>query len=126
MDGMKAMQQVVKGIARMFSGQGDCDAAAVGRASAEIVGLAWDAVTSKFPEGTTGHPSEANPEIRSDWGQFQALADQLALTARGLGRATGPGLDLGWGPDGHLALPARQGCGGGQLTGPAPVRRTKQ
>lgn len=92
MDAMKAMQAAVKSITPMVSGQVKYDAGAVRSAAATIAGHAGEAMTSKFPEGTTGHPSEARPGIWSDWGQFQALADQLALTARGLGLAAKNGL----------------------------------
>ena len=92
MDAMKGMQEAVKSITPMFSGQATYDADGVRAAAADIAGHAGDAMTSKFTEGTTGHPSEARPEIWSDWDDFEALADQLELTARGLGLAAENGL----------------------------------
>lgn len=101
MDAMKGMQEAVKTITPMFSGQANYDAAAVRSAAAEIAGHAGAAMTSTFPEGTTGHPSEARPEIWTDWDDFQALANQLALTAQGLGLSAENGMHgatgmMGW------------------------------
>lgn len=97
MDGMKTMQDAVKGIAPMFAGQAEYDAAVVRAAAADIAAQAGHDMTSKFPEGTDGHPSEARPEIWSDWNQFKALADQLERMAEGLGLAAENGLHAGSG-----------------------------
>lgn len=130
MDAMKGMQEAVKRITPMVSGQATYDAGAVRSAAAEIAGHAGEAITSKFAEGTTGHPSEARPEIWSDWDQFQALADQLALTAQGLGLAAENGLHGAGGMMGGTTgmmggnTSGMMGSGSGMMGGTMPMAGT--
>ena len=42
------------------------------------------AMTKRFPEGSLDRPSEAKQEIWQDWTQFESLALQLDLHAKGL------------------------------------------
>lgn len=115
MDAMKSMGDAIKAIKPMMSGEAEYDAATVRDAAQTIERLSGKTMTGKFPEGSTGHPSEAKPEIWSDWERFQALAEDLAVAARGLGLAADNGLhgDNHMGQMGHMM--GQQGMMGGTM-----------
>lgn len=92
MDGMVAMADVMKALAPMMQGTESYDADAVRAGAAKIADHAGEAMTSKFPEGTTGAPSEAKPEIWQDWEAFTGFAQQLEIFAEGLEQAADNGV----------------------------------
>lgn len=81
MDAMKDIGRATKVVAAMFQGKQPYDAATVQTAADVIAGLAGEAMTDKFPAGSTDHPSEALPEIWRDWKQFERLAMSLRREA---------------------------------------------
>ncbi|EPX82134.1 c-type cytochrome [Salipiger mucosus] len=88
MDAMKAMQDAVKTITPMMSGQADYDAAAVREAADVIEARAGKELTELFPEGSIEGPSEALPAIWQDTERFRTLAARLKTAAEGLGLAS--------------------------------------
>ena len=76
----------------MMRGAQPYDADAVSEAAGIIRSHAGDALTDLFPEGSLNHPSEAKPDIWTDWSEFEALATRLADVATGLEMAAGNGL----------------------------------
>ncbi|WP_068117886.1 c-type cytochrome [Tropicimonas marinistellae] len=105
MDGMSAMADVMKALAPMMQGTVAYDADAVRAGAAKIAEHSGEALTSKFPEGTDGMPSEAKPEIWQDWDAFSGLAQQLEIFAKGLERAADNGVG---------GMPAQGGMMGGE------------
>lgn len=98
MDAMKSMGEAIKRIRPMMSGEAAYDAAAVREAARVIAAEAGEAMTGKFPEGSTDHPSEVLPRTWEEWERFTQLADQLEMAAKGLALAAGNGLH----GDGHM------------------------
>lgn len=110
MDAMKDMGEAIKRLKPIMSGDAPYDAATVREAARIIRAQGGTAMTEKFPEGSTEHPSEARAEIWRDWPEFEALARQMAEAAHGLElaaenglRPTGQGLDHMGGMMGHQA-----------------------
>ena len=102
MDGMSVMGDAIKAITPMMRGQVAYDANAV-RAFAEAVqNHSGEAMTKLFPEGSDGKPSEAKPNIWTDWEGFQELADQLHRLSEGLGEAAENGLMMASGDRGSM------------------------
>src|SRR6056297_200665 len=98
MDAMKTMGDAVKRIKPMMSGEAAYDEAAVREAAQAIAEEAGTAMTKKFPEGSTDHPSEVLPRTWDEWDRFTGLAEQLEVAANGLARAAGNGRH----GDGHM------------------------
>jgi len=92
MEAMEALGDAVKTLAAMMSGETDYDAATVRDKAGTIREHAGDAITSLFPEGSGGEPSEAKPGIWENWDEFATLAMQLETYAEGLEKAAGNGL----------------------------------
>jgi len=98
MDAMKSMGDAVKRIKPMMSGEAAYDEAAVREAAQAIADEAGTAMTKKFPEGSTDHPSEVLPRTWDEWDRFTGLAQQLEVAANGLAQAAGNGRH----GDGHM------------------------
>lgn len=114
MESMKAMGKVMKSTSAMFKGETAYDADAV-KAAAEIIkSHSGDALTKLFPKGSDHKPSEALPEIWTDWDQFQALAKRLEILGEGLAKAApnGPG-EAGSGS--HMMGSGNMMTGGGNM-----------
>lgn len=92
MDAMGAMGDAVKTLSAMMRGETEYDEGVVQREAAKLKAHGGDAMTSLFPEGSDGAPSEAKPEIWSNWDEFEALAMRLETLAAGLEIAAGNGL----------------------------------
>lgn len=92
MDGMMAMGNAVKSLSSMMRGDVDYDADVVKTNAQTIQQHAGETLTKLFPEGTDGAPSEAKPEIWSDWSEFEILAKQLETYAVALEAAAPNGL----------------------------------
>ncbi|SFQ02273.1 c-type cytochrome [Tranquillimonas alkanivorans] len=116
MDGMAAMGKAVKSLAPMMRGEEEYDAHAVREAAAVISRHAGEAITSRFPEGTTAPPSEAKDAIWENWGDFSALAQQLAVAADGLELAAANGLAAAGG-----GMSADSMMGGNSMMGGKPM-----
>ena len=98
MDAMKSMGEAIKRIKPMMSGEAVYDAATIREAAQAIAQEAGEAMTVKFPEGSTDHPSEVLPRTWEEWERFARLAEQLEVAASGLAMAADNGLH----GDGHM------------------------
>lgn len=92
MDAMGVMGKAVKAITEMMRGEKEYSADAVREGAKIIKSHAGDSMTKLFPEGSTQKPTEARPEIWSNWDEFKALADQLLTLADGLEQAADNGM----------------------------------
>lgn len=87
MDGMLVLAASMKSLGQMMK-SGDVDPAMVKAAAENIKGQSGHALTHRFPEGSTQHPSDASAAIWENFAKFEAismdmqrLADQLAADA---------------------------------------------
>ena len=87
MDAMGVMGDSVKTLSAMMRGETKYDEAVVRKEAARIKAHGGKAMTGLFPEGTDGAPSEAKPEIWSNWDEFETLAKRLEVLATGLDAA---------------------------------------
>lgn len=133
MDAMKAMQEALKTIKPMMTGEQPYDAGTVRRAAREIATHAGDALTRHYPEGSTDHPSEALPAIWTRWDRFETLARQLETTALGLaiaadnglhgaGHMMGSGSSMMGSGTGHMMGDGSGMMGGSMMGGAAPAQ----
>ena len=83
MDLMETQKDAMKVLGAMAKGQTPFDAAKAGAAALEIEVTAAK-IPELFPEGTVGEPSEAKPEIWTQWDEFTADAEQLEKAAAAL------------------------------------------
>ncbi|WP_269585434.1 c-type cytochrome [Roseibium sp. Sym1] len=97
MDAMDAMGDVMKSLTTIMRGETDYDAETVRKGAGVIRSHSGEALTKLFPEHSIEGPSEAKPEIWSNWQEFETLADQLDLFAAALGKAADNGLAHGAG-----------------------------
>ncbi|WP_281685101.1 c-type cytochrome [Thalassobaculum salexigens] len=81
MDLMKALGDDVKRLARMFKGETSYDPEAISAVAARIERRSGGDMLELFPEGSSGHPSEAKQDIWRHWPEFEAKADELATRA---------------------------------------------
>ena len=84
MDQMGTIAKSMKSMGAMFKGAEPYDAATVETLSRQIAGFGGDKLTAVFPEGSLDHPSEARPEVRSDWERFAELAGEMETAANDL------------------------------------------
>ena len=122
MDGMGVMKESMKVLTPMMQGKTEYDAEAVRRAAAKIQAHAGDTLTKLFPEGSDGKPSEAKPEIWSDWNGFAGLAAQLETLSAGLAAAAGNGLMMAGAEHGSMmegsnSMMGSSGMGSGSMMG---------
>ena len=123
MDGMMAMGKSVKEITPMMRGQTDYDPERVRAFAEDMRQHSGEALTRLFPEGTTGAPSEAKPNIWTDWEEFAALAEQLHTLSEGLALAAENGLMHGGGGQtssmmgGESMMGGQSMMGGGSMMG---------
>jgi cytochrome c556 len=80
MDLMDTQKEAMKIIGDMAKGAVPFDAAKAAEAARDIEVTAKE-IPDLFPEGTDGHPSEAKPEIWTDWDKFTGDSDKLAAAA---------------------------------------------
>lgn len=102
MDAMGTMKKAVKSLTTVMRGEASYDAELVKKNAATIKSHAGKALLKLFPEGSHKEPSEAKPEIWSDWERFKAEAQRLETIAAGLEMAADNGLmsDVGHSGDG--------------------------
>lgn len=102
MDGMGVMKDSMKVLTPLMQGKTEYDAEAVRREARKIQAHAGETLTKLFPEGSSGKPSEAKPDIWTDWDGFADLAAQLELFAGGLAAAADNGLMMADGKQGGM------------------------
>ena len=115
MDAMGVMGDSVKTLSAMMRGETKYDEAVVRKEAARIKAHGGEAMTGLFPEGTDGAPSEAKPEIWSNWDEFETLAKRLEVLATGLDAAAANGLMMQGGNSGSGG--GMMGSGGGMMGG---------
>ncbi|WP_417692430.1 c-type cytochrome [Roseibium sp.] len=92
MDAMGTMGKVMKSLSAMMRGETEYDAEAVRKGAEILQSHSGEALTKQFPEGSIEGPSEAKPEIWSNWEEFSGISEQLELFATALGEAADNGL----------------------------------
>lgn len=92
MDGMIALRDAMKAIGPMMQGNADYDAQTVRLQAGVLKAHAGEAITSKFPKGTGGMPSEARDEVWSDWETFTELSSRLEMLSTALEQGAENGL----------------------------------
>jgi cytochrome c556 len=85
MDHMKTIGKSTKALDQMMQGKTAYDAATVRAIAREVAAAGGDALTRLFPEGSIIAPSEARPEIWTDWARFTGLAEDMSAAAAGSG-----------------------------------------
>ncbi|MCT4656001.1 MAG: cytochrome c [Cohaesibacter sp.] len=122
MDAMGMMGDAVKALKDMMQGKTALNAEIVRKQAAIIQKHSGEALTKTFPEGSLDKPTEAKPEIWTDWERFTALANQLESYAEGLGLAADNGVQMGEGMGSGMG--AMMGGSGtmGQMMGSGQVR----
>ncbi|MGI9378760.1 MAG: c-type cytochrome [Methyloligellaceae bacterium] len=83
MDVMKSIGAEMKKLGAVTKDPGLFNAAEI-QAAAKALGAHAQRIPDLFPKGSTAHPSEARPEIWTDWEKFEALARDLANSAEEL------------------------------------------
>jgi len=83
MDLMETQKDAMKVIGAMAKGQVPFDAGDAAAAAKEIETTA-EKIPDLFPEGTGGYPSEAKPEVWTQWDKFTGDADGLETAAKNL------------------------------------------
>ena len=122
MDAMLAMGKAVKTVAPMMRGETAYDAETVRDAARLFQQHAGESMTKLFPEGSDGKPSEAKPEIWTDWNSFAGLAAQLETFSAGLAAAADNGLMMagtqhGSMMEGSNTMMGSSGMGSGSMMG---------
>ena len=83
MDLMETQKEAMKVIGAMAKGKVPFEAKAAAEAAQEIEVTAKK-IPELFPEGTGGHPSEAKPEVWTQWDKFKGDAEALDAAAQDL------------------------------------------
>lgn len=117
MDGMSALKNSMKTLTPMMQGKTPYDADVVRREAEQIGRHAGDSMTRLFPDGSGGKPSEAKPEIWSDWDEFSELAEQLHTYSQGLELAAENGLMVAGTGQGASMMGGESMMGGGSMMG---------
>ena len=87
MESMGVLGDGVKAIATMLRGEAELDPGVIRETAETMVDHAGQAMLDLFPEGTNAAPSEARDRIWDEWEEFAELAEQLQVSAEGLGLA---------------------------------------
>lgn len=89
MDAMVTMSDAMKELTAMMRGKVDYNEQRVEKLALSIAENAGDTLLEKFPEGSAGGASEAEPAIWTRWGQFETYANELSILSEGLAKAAG-------------------------------------
>ena len=92
METMKGMADAMKALAPMIKGEQAWDAGSV-RDIARTLSEHAGKIPQQFPQGSSGHPSEAREKIWTDWKDFTSNAGDLEKAAKLLGEKSGSGAD---------------------------------
>ncbi|MCG8381776.1 MAG: cytochrome c [Gammaproteobacteria bacterium] len=84
MDLMDSLQDAMKNLKSLFRGKEEYDVKKVKQNALAIRDGAGKHMTKLFPEGSLKMPSEATPEIWTQWEEFQRLADNLERLGQAL------------------------------------------
>lgn len=84
MDLMDSLQNAMKNLKSLFRGKEEYDVKKVKQNALAIRDGAGKHMTKLFPEGSLKMPSEATPEIWTQWEEFQRLADNLERLGQAL------------------------------------------
>ena len=95
MDHMGQIGKATKAIGQMLQGKTAYDAEVLEAYAREIAAAGGSKMTAMFPEGSIQGPSEARPEIWSDWDRFAGSAQELTRTASALADGAGNERDAG-------------------------------
>lgn len=94
MDLMDGQKDAMKIIGDMAKGKAPFDAAKAAEAARDIETTSKQ-IHELFPEGSDGHPSDAKPEIWTNWEEFTSDAEELQAAAKALAAALDAG-DPAW------------------------------
>ncbi len=89
MELMEAVGKAMKSLTDMMRGKQEYDVDRVRAAARRIADHGGESLTKLFPENSLEGPTEALPEIWTDWDRFSVLADQLTAYAEALEAAAG-------------------------------------
>ena len=89
MELMKTIGDATKSLADMMKGSVPYDADQVRDLAKIIEDHGGETLTGKFPKDSLDHPSEAVPDIWTEWDTFSRLADQMVSYAGALRMAAG-------------------------------------
>jgi len=84
MDLMVSLKNAMKNLKPLFRGKEEYDVEKVKQNALAIRDAAGNHMTKLFPEGSLKMPSEATPEIWTQWEEFQRLADNLERLGQAL------------------------------------------
>lgn len=87
MDFMKGVATTTKSLAGFVSGTQPYDAGQVQVLANELAAFGGKTLTDQFPDGSLEAPTEASPEIWSDWQRFSQLAEELTGAAQAIALA---------------------------------------
>ena len=92
MDGMKTMTDGLKQLVPMIKKEVPYDPQAVREVAALLQTHAGQNMLDLFPEGSLQTPTEARPEIWTNWDDFSRQAMRLSVMAQGLALSADTGL----------------------------------
>jgi cytochrome c556 len=95
MDLMKGQQKDMKLIGDMSKGKTPFDAAKATAAARDLSATAKK-IPDLFPQGSSGHPSDARPAIWSEWDRFTGNAKELETSAGALATSLDGAGDKDW------------------------------
>lgn len=84
MDQMVSISKAAKVLVAMMKREVPYDPVEAGRLAGEIERQSGSALTGLFPEGSLHKPTEARPEIWTNWAAFAAKAEQMRVAAKTL------------------------------------------
>lgn len=94
MDRMVNLKDAMKSLKPIYQGKKDYDVDIVKQNALIIRNNAGAHMTKYFPEGSLEMPSEALPEIWTEWETFQALSSELESLGQALYEAAENGLNI--------------------------------
>jgi len=109
MDLMDSQKKDMKLLNDMAKGKTPFDAAKATAAAADLETTAKK-IPDLFPEGSTGHPSEALPAIWEEWDRFKGDAKDLEDSANALSAALGAPGQHDWKPALQKVTDACKAC----------------
>ncbi|WP_461433383.1 c-type cytochrome [Hoeflea alexandrii] len=92
MDGMIVLRDSMKAMGPMMQGKTEYDGAVVRARASAIRQHSGEALSSLFPQGSGGMPSEATDAVWEDWERFTMISNRLETLAVALEAGAGNGL----------------------------------
>ena len=81
---METLGKSLKELTAMMRGKTPCEPERVRQIARQISSHGGDSMTKLFPKDSLDKPSEARPNIWTQWGKFEGLASQLTSYAKAL------------------------------------------